>query len=464
MSRFDANGILATPYYSSSGKGTYNVGYKADNLTEVADFLAGNGVTNPGTTTAEAANWLQVTERMSYNNPTPVLQNSDGTTSSLIYLTPDAVYENNGSGILKLVQQASEETTSGQSITYYKIKPSGLAAYTVAAPIGAMRVIDGDTGKFKTVKFNLGAKEDLMAPFVYTFVKDLSNTDQAQLFLAGAHLSIYVAHYEVIHHAGMGFLTALVMLIILVVIIYYTVTTFDPTALKAWLATVAGTAATAGLLAAAQIVLSKLAVYAFKWIVMSIIQQIIVEIAGDSELGMILSLLATVAMMSWEGNLSYDADGIGASFDSMGDFIGDVSTPDASFFNKFSFNNMTSFKSPASFTPMQWAAIGLQAFSNINSLQAVALAEAADVVSTAQTAWNQERTKKLTEIEKLTEIDYGMGGYTVAAATAQSWRKGTGLAMHAGPTIDGMLGIVPMTLASIAITPDFDFYGATYDV
>ena len=125
---------------------------------------------------------------------------------------------------------------------------------------------------------------------------------------------------------------------------------------------------------------------------------------------------------------------------------------------------MTSFKSPASFTPMQWAAIGMQAFSGINTLQAVALGEVADAVSTAQTAWNKERTKKLTEIEKLTEIDYGMGQYTVAAATAQSWRKGTGLAMHAGPTIDGMLGIVPMTLSSIAITPDFDFYGATYDV
>lgn len=464
MSRFDDNNILATPYYSSSGKGTYNVGYKADNLTEVADFLAGNGKINPGTTTAEATNWLQVTERMSYNNPTPVLQESDGSTAALIYLTPDAVYENNGSGTLKLVQQASEETTSGQSITYYKIKPSGLAAYTVAAPIGAMRVIDGASGVFKTVKFNLGAKEDLMAPFIYTFVKDLSNTDQAQLFLAGAHLSIYVAHYEVIHHAGMDFLTALVMLILLVVIIYYTITTFDPTALKAWLTTVAGTAATAGLLAAAQIVLSKLAVYAFKWIVMAIIQQIIIEVAGDTELGMILSLLATVAMMSWDGSLSYDADGIGSSFDSMGDFVGDVSTPDPSFFNKFHFNNMTSFKSPASFTPMQWAAIGMQAFSGISSLQSMAIAEGLEELSDRKSAWDIERAKKLTEIEKLTEIDYGMDQYGVAAATAQSWRKGAGLAMHASPTIDGMLGIVPMTLASIAITPDFDFYGATYDV
>ena len=85
MSKFDDNDILAYPYFSSSGKGTYNVGYKADNLTEVAAFLAGNGVTNPGTTTSEATNWLQVTERMSYNNTTPVLQEANGNTSTLIY-------------------------------------------------------------------------------------------------------------------------------------------------------------------------------------------------------------------------------------------------------------------------------------------------------------------------------------------------------------------------------------------
>tara|TARA_B100000470_G_scaffold213762_1_gene194528 strand:+ start:1728 stop:4457 length:2730 start_codon:yes stop_codon:yes gene_type:complete len=453
MSKFDANNILATPYYSSSGKGTYNVGYKADNLTEVADFLTGNGVTNPGTTTSEATNWLQVTERMSYNNPTPVLQESDGSTATLIYLTPDAVYENNGSGVLKLVQQASEETTSGQSITYYKIKPSGLAAYTVAAPIGAMRVIDGDTGVFKTVKFNLGAKEDLMVPFVYTFVKGLSNTDQAQLFLAGAHLSIYVAHYEVIHHAGMDFLTALVMLILLVVIIYYTITTFDPTALKAWLATVAGAAATSGLLAAAQIVLSKLAVYAFKWVVMAIIQQIIVEVAGDTELGMILQLLATVAFMSWEGSITYGQ--------APPDFVGPMPANAPS---SIHFNSMTSFKSPASFTPLQWAGLAVQAFSGMSSLKAIAIAEGLEELSARKSAWDIERAKKLTEIEKLTEIDYGMDQYGVAGATQMSWRKQSGIPMYAEWTIAGGIGIVPMTLASIAITPDFDFYGATYDV
>ena len=49
------------------------------------DFLDGNGVINPGTTSTEAANWLQVTERLPYNNPTPVLQEADGSSCSIIY-------------------------------------------------------------------------------------------------------------------------------------------------------------------------------------------------------------------------------------------------------------------------------------------------------------------------------------------------------------------------------------------
>ncbi|SVE57879.1 uncharacterized protein METZ01_LOCUS510733, partial [marine metagenome] len=187
MSRFDADDILVNPYYVSSGKGTYNVGYKADDLDEVQDFLDGSGVPNPGTTSGEATNWLQVTERMSYNNPSPVLQESDGSTADLVYLTPDLVYENNGSGVLRLVQQASAETTIGQSITYYRCKPSGLDAYTVVAPIAACRVVDGSSGHFRVVKFNLGNKGDLMVPFIYNFIKDLSNDKVSRLFLAGCH-------------------------------------------------------------------------------------------------------------------------------------------------------------------------------------------------------------------------------------------------------------------------------------
>ena len=73
-----------------------------------------------------------------------------------------------------------------------------MEAYTIVAPIAALKVIDGDSGHFRMVKFNLGNKGDLMVPFIHTFIKDLSNQKVSVLFLAGAHVSIYIAHYEVI--------------------------------------------------------------------------------------------------------------------------------------------------------------------------------------------------------------------------------------------------------------------------
>ena len=466
MSKFNSSNILQYPYYSSSGKGTYNVGYKADTLAEVAAFLAGNGVTNPGTTTTEAQDWLQVTDRISYNNPTPALLESDGSAATLIYLTPDMVYKNNGSGVLQMLEQASEETTSGQSITYYKIQFNGLAAYTVAAPIAAMRVVDGATGRFKTVKFNLGAKTDLMVPFIYTFVKDLSHTDSAQLFLAGAHISIYVAHYEVIEQAGMDFLTALVIIIILVVIIYLTVVSGGAdggTTLEAFMATVAGTAATYGVMAAVKLVLVKLATYAFKFIVQYAIQLIIAELVDDPALRMILNLMVSVAIMSWEGNVSYEGGG-DAMFDSTGDMIGDVTLtemPSAG----FSFNSMTSFKSPLSFTALQYAGIALSVFEGLGSLKSIAIQTAAGALSAESTAWNRTRAKKLQEITKMEEFtnkeNYGM---STAAVTRQSWRmRNNPGGMSAAQYLEGKLGMVLMTLGSTGINPDMDIYSAMFD-
>ena len=305
MSKFNDNNILVYPYYSSSGKGTYNVGYKADDLDEVQDFLDGNGVTNPGTTTSEATNWLQVTERLVYNNTTPVLLDPDGTTSNITYLTPDRVYENNGSGVLRAVQQASAETTAGQSITYYCIKPNGLEAYTVVGPIGAMRVVDGDTSKFKVVKFNLGDKGDLMVPFIHTFVKDLSNTEVSKLFLAGAHASLYVAHYEVIHHAGMDLLTAIVMIIIIIVIIYYIYTTGDKEGGMTLFESIVAAAAAGGWTAVATVLFKYIATLAFKFVVQMIIQEIIVAVLGDTELAQMLSLLVGLAIASWDIQVGY---------------------------------------------------------------------------------------------------------------------------------------------------------------
>jgi hypothetical protein len=372
MSRFGADNLLKYNYYVSSGKGTYNVGYKADTLTEVANFLAGNGTTNPGTTSTEAANWLQVTTRMSYNNPSPVLQEAGGATSTIIYLTPDAVYENNGSGVLRYVQQAAPETTVGQSITYYCCKPSGLDAYTVVAPIGALKVIDGESGKFKVVKFNLGAKEDLMAPFIYSFVKNLSHGEVAKLFLAGAHASIYIAHYEVIEHAGMDFLTALVLLIIIVVIIYITYSTGTGEAADDFITALLAAAEVGTLYAIQTVLIPAIATMAFKMVVQMAIQAIIVELVDDPALAMALSFLASAAIMSWDVKVGYSMGDTGPPgadmFDSMGDMIGDVSVANTP--SGFTFDSTTSF---SMLTPLQMGQLATSALTGVNEVMLIDL-------------------------------------------------------------------------------------------
>ena len=329
MSRFDDDNILVNNYYVSSGKGTYNVGYKADDLDEVQDFLDGNGVVNPGITSGEATNWLQVTERMSYNNPSPVLQEADGSIATLKYLTPDLVYENNGSGVLRLVESASDETTVGQSITYYCCKPSGLDAYTVVAPIASCRVVDGSSGHFRVVKFNLGNKADLMLPFIHTFIKDLSNTQVSKLFLAGAHASVYVAHYEKIVHEGMDWLTALVMIVIIVVVAYFAYPMLKA-AYGAMTAIFAKMAAAATLGAAFSIavsaLISALPTMLLKMAAQYVIQVIITEIAGDNpELATLLNLISMVAISAWEPGVSFGSAPGTAPLGSYGTTGGSIS-------------------------------------------------------------------------------------------------------------------------------------------
>ena len=453
MSKFGSDGILVYSYYNSSGKGTYNVGYKADTLSEVQDFLDGNGVVNPGTTTTEATNWLQVTERLSYNNTTPVLQEAGGTVSTLLFLTPDAVYENNGSGVLRYVQEASEETTSGQSITYYCIKTNGLDAYTVSAPIAALRVIDGESGKFKTVKFNLGNKGDLMVPFIYTFVKDLSHTEVAQLFLAGAHVSIYIAHYEVIVHAGMGFFQALVMIIIIIVIAYFTITSGGAdggSTLKTFMIAL-GKAAGAGALALIKFVLVKLATYAFKFVVQKFISMIIAEITDDPMLRMLLGFLASVAMQSWEGDLTY-SEGEGM-FDDMGDMIGDVTISDVSG-GGFSFENMTAFRNPMDFTGVEILKVANSALQGIGSYKAAVQNQAIEELFKDGQIWNDEYTKKANELQDLQDRQpVRKAGIDLSRVLYSGWAVG-GKEFNGLPTDDW----VTATSAEFAISRNFDIY------
>ena len=300
LSKFDSGNLLVYPYYISSAKGTYNVGYTASNASEVSDFLAGSGVVAPGTPSAEGVNWLQVTERISYNNPTPVLKDPDDTTSSQIYLTPDRVYENNGSGVLRAVQAAAEETTIGQSITYYCADQDGLDAYTVVQPIAAVKVIDGDTGVFKTVKFNLGNELELLVPLVHTFIKDKSNKAVTQMFLAGAHVAIYIAHYEVIQPAGMSFLTALVLIIIIIVVSYFSYQAGLELAAK-FAVLYAEVAAAATTTAALGVIQAALLPVLIKVVVGFAIRAIITEIAKtNEELALVLGIITTVVLLSYD--------------------------------------------------------------------------------------------------------------------------------------------------------------------
>jgi hypothetical protein len=99
---------------------------------------------------------------------------------------------------LRLVNRASETTTAKQEMIYYQIVANGLNAYTLKAPKCMLRVVDAQTGKFKMVAFNLAERTDLMIPMSYDMVKDLPNAHVTSLFVAAAHISLYVAHYEVI--------------------------------------------------------------------------------------------------------------------------------------------------------------------------------------------------------------------------------------------------------------------------
>jgi len=99
---------------------------------------------------------------------------------------------------LKLINKANESTTVGTSFTYYQNVVNGMNAYTVQSPKTMLRVIDAETTKFKMVTFDLTDPTGLMIPFSYEVIKDLPNDHVTSLFVASAHLSIYVADVQTI--------------------------------------------------------------------------------------------------------------------------------------------------------------------------------------------------------------------------------------------------------------------------
>ena len=187
------NDLLAT-YYVSSGVGGYNVGYYCTTTAHVSAFLAQTLAQN-SSYSSEAANWMQPTQRISF---TGTLKNADDSTNSDAVIKPSLVYERINGTTLRLINRAAEETTSKQSMTYYQVVANGLNAYTIKSPKCMLRVVDAQTGKFKMVVFNLAEKYDLMIPFSFDLVRTSPNAHVTSLLLASAHISLYVAHYEVI--------------------------------------------------------------------------------------------------------------------------------------------------------------------------------------------------------------------------------------------------------------------------
>jgi hypothetical protein len=216
-SYFDDSNLLIKPYYASSSQLMYKVQYQADNSSEVSSFLSGSGVEAPGTPTTEGLGKLQVTTRIAYSG---TIYDSAGVDSGQTILKPDLVYESNSG--LRIVLSVNEETTHSQEITYYEIVANGLNEYKVKAPIAALNVIDADSGKFKLVKFNLANPDDLMLPFFYGAVPNVTADSLSSMWLASAHVSTYMARYEVIESNGGGFLKLLLMIVIIVVIMIYT--------------------------------------------------------------------------------------------------------------------------------------------------------------------------------------------------------------------------------------------------
>ena len=198
LSKFNYNDLtnkytIRKTYYVSSRQSEYNVGYIATGIGEVNQFIAGT-LPRQSSYLETVKDYLQVTRRLNYSGS---LKDAASNVITDGALKPSLVYKVDGSG-LQLILRIGENVTSHQEITYYQCVENGLNSLTIKAPIGALRVVDGATDKFKMVKSNLADEDALMIPLSYDLIKDLPNRDVTNMILASAHVSIYVAHYEVI--------------------------------------------------------------------------------------------------------------------------------------------------------------------------------------------------------------------------------------------------------------------------
>jgi hypothetical protein len=124
-------------------------------------------------------------------------------------LTPLSI----SSGVKK-INKANEPTTVGTSFTYYQNVVSGMNTYTVHSPKTMLRVIDAQTSKFKMVNFDLTNPTGLMIPFSYEVIKSLPSDHVSSLFVASAHISLYVADVQVIEQPAWAGLLKIVQVVL----------------------------------------------------------------------------------------------------------------------------------------------------------------------------------------------------------------------------------------------------------
>ena len=215
LSKFNAANIIKRPYYVSSGNTTYNVGYIANNIVEVNQFIAGT-LTRQTSYLESVKDYVQVTRRLNYSG---TLRDAAGDVLTDGALKPSLVYKVEGTG-LQVILRIGEAVTSNQEFRYYQCVENGLNELVVKAPIGAMRVVDAATDKFKFVKSNIADEDALMLPLSYDLIKDLPNRDVTNMILASAHISIYVAHYEVIEMPFWAKLLQIVMVVLMVMSLF----------------------------------------------------------------------------------------------------------------------------------------------------------------------------------------------------------------------------------------------------
>ena len=140
--------------------------------------------------------------------------NGGSGTAGLCVLTPLSVT----SGVKK-INKANEPTTVGTSFSYYQNNVNAMNVYTVHSPKTMLRVIDTQTSKFKMISFDLTDPTGLMIPFSYEVIKSLPNDHVTSLFMASAHISLYVADVQVIEKPTWSILLKIVQVVLFIMAI-----------------------------------------------------------------------------------------------------------------------------------------------------------------------------------------------------------------------------------------------------